>query len=79
MTFARDSIQFQILERLCATPKAVRGISTVMLNQAFNAPRAIDDLAAAGLIRKRGWDKGPGALWVPTPAGEELYARYRAE
>lgn len=79
MTFARDSIQFQILERLCAMPKAVRGISTVMLNHAFNAPHAIEDLAAAGLIRKRGWDKGPGTLWVPTSAGEDLYARCRAE
>jgi hypothetical protein len=73
MMIERDSVHFQILERLCAMPKAVRGISGAMLDRRFNAVWAVDELAAAGLITERGWANGPGAIWVPTPAGEAIY------
>ena len=69
-----DSNAFRILERLCRLPKPVRSMSDVMLNAEFHDPQAIQALAEAGLIRERGWDQGPGTLWVPTPAGERLYA-----
>ena len=69
----RDSTHFKILERLCAMPRPVRGISRAMLNRAFSDPRAIDDLARSKLIRQRGWHDGPGGIWVPTEAGEALF------
>ena len=79
MPIERDSVQFQILARLCGAPKAVRGTSGAMLDRDYNAPWAVDELAAAGLIRQRGWHDGPGAIWIPTPAGEEVYERLIAE
>ncbi len=68
-----DSTHFRILARLCAMPRAVRGISRPMLNRVFSDPRAIDDLARSKLIRQRGWNDGPGGIWVPTEAGEALF------
>lgn len=73
MSIERDSVQFRILEKLCTAPRPVRGVSTVMLNRVFDAPGAIETLAEAGLIEERGWDVGPGAVWIPTAAGECLY------
>ena len=73
MSIERDSIHFKILEKLCSAPRPVRGVSTVMLNRAFDAIGAIETLAEAGLIEERGWDVGPGAVWIPTEAGECLY------
>ncbi len=73
MQIKRDSAQFKILEKLCIAPRPVRGVSAVMLNRAFDAPAAIETLAEAGLIEERGWDVGPGAVWIPTEAGESLY------
>jgi hypothetical protein len=73
MMIERDSVHFQILERLCGMPKAVRGISGAMLDRRFNALWAVDELASAGLITERGWADGPGTVWVPTAAGEAIY------
>jgi hypothetical protein len=73
MIIERDSVHFQILERLCSMPKAVRGISGAMLDRHFHADWAVEELAGAGLIAARGWADGPGAVWVPTAAGEALY------
>ncbi len=75
MHIERDSIHFAILEALCRMPRPVRGISTAMLDRRFNAPGTVRELAEAGLIRERGWHEGPGSIWVPTEAGEELYRR----
>lgn len=75
MTIERDSIHFQILGRLCALPKPVRGTSGAILDRDYHAPRAVQELKAAGLIRERGWHDGPGAIFVPTAEGEALYAR----
>jgi len=75
MTIERDSVHFAILERLCSAPKPVRGTSGAMLDRDYQAPWAVDELAAAGLIRERGWHDGPGAIWIPTPEGEALYRR----
>jgi len=79
MPIQRDSVHFRILARLCGVPRAVRGTSGAMLNRDYDAPWAVDELAAAGLIRERGWHNGPGAVWIPTPAGEEVYRRLVAE
>ncbi|MGH6944873.1 MAG: hypothetical protein ACREH6_11710 [Geminicoccaceae bacterium] len=69
-----DSVHFRILERLCKAPRAVRGISPAMLERHFDALWAVEELAADGLIQARGWtSSGPGAVWVPTEAGETLY------
>ena len=73
MRIERGSAHFKILEKLCAAARPVRGVSTVMLNRAVDAPGAIEALAQAGLIEERGWDVGPGAVWLPTEAGERLY------
>jgi hypothetical protein len=73
MSIERDSVEFRILERLCTMPRAVRGISGAMLERHFGAGPAVEDLAAAGLIVMRGWANGPGAVWIPTAAGEALY------
>ena len=78
MLFDRDSIHFQILERLCSLPRPVRGTSGAMLEREYHAPWAVDELAAAGLIRPRGWHSGPGSVWVPTDAGEALYQEIAA-
>jgi hypothetical protein len=75
MEIGRDGAHFAILEALCRMPRPVRGISTAMLERRFNAPWAVRELAEAGLIRERGWYEGPGSVWVPTEAGEELYRR----
>jgi hypothetical protein len=72
MIIARDSVHFRILERLCAMPRPVRGIAGAMLERHFGAPDAVEELAAEGLIRGRGWANGPGMIWIPTPAGEAL-------
>jgi hypothetical protein len=73
MMIERDSVHFKILERLCSMPKAVRGSSATMLDRHFHADWAVEELARAGLIEERGWADGPGAVWVPTSAGEALY------
>lgn len=73
MMIERNSVHFQILERLCSMPRAVRGISGAMLDRHFHADWAVEELAAAGLIAERGWADGPGTIWVPTAAGEVLY------
>ncbi len=73
MSIERDSIHFRILERLCAMPKPVRGISGAMLDRHFDAAWAVEELAAAGLIVARGWANGPGAVWIPTAAGSALW------
>ena len=70
-----ESVHFQVLERLCAMPKAVRGIAPAMLQRQFGDLVAVEELAAAGLVKKRGWADGPGWVWVPTEAGEALYRR----
>ena len=73
MTIERDSVHFRILERLCAMPRPVRGIAGGMLERHFGAPDAVEELAAEGLIKGRGWANGPGMIWIPTPEGEALY------
>jgi hypothetical protein len=73
MMIERESVHFQILERLCSMPKAVRGSSATMLDRRFHADWAVEELASAGLIAERGWADGPGTVWVPTAAGEALY------
>jgi hypothetical protein len=73
MTIERDSVHFRILERLCAMPKPVRGISGAMLDRHFGAPAAVEELASLGLIQGRGWANGPGLIWIPTAGGEALY------
>jgi hypothetical protein len=73
MTIERDSVHFRILERLCSMPKPVRGISGAMLERHFGVGPAVEELAGDGLIVMRGWANGPGAVWVPTAAGETLY------
>jgi hypothetical protein len=73
MTIERDSVHFRILERLCAMPRPVRGIAGGMLDRHFGAPDAVEELAADGLIKGRGWANGPGMIWIPTPEGEALY------
>jgi hypothetical protein len=73
MMIERDSVHFQILERLCSMPKAVRGISGAMLDRHFQADWAVEELSGAGLIAERGWADGPGKVWVPTAAGEALF------
>lgn len=73
MMIERNSVHFQILERLCTMPRAVRGISGGMLDRHFHADWAVEELAGAGLIVERGWADGPGTVWVPTAAGEALY------
>jgi hypothetical protein len=78
MTIERDSVHFLILERLCALPRPVRGTSVAMLERDYSAPWAVAELAAAGLVRERGWHDGPGSIWVPTPQGEALYQQLAA-
>jgi len=73
MTVERDSVHFRILERLCAMPRPVRGIAGAMLERHFGAPEAVEELAAEGLIKGRGWANGPGMIWIPTSEGEALY------
>ncbi len=75
MNVERDGVHFAILDALCRMPRPVRGISAAMLERRFGAPAAVRELAEAGLIRERGWYEGPGAIWVPTEAGEELHRR----
>lgn len=79
MTIQRDSIHFQILERLCRVPPPVRGTSGAMLERDYGAPSVIVELASAGLIRERGWHSGPGAVWVPTAEGLALYQEMVAD
>ena len=78
MMIERDSVHFQILDRLCAMPKAVRGISGAMLERHFHADWAVEELSGAGLIAERGWADGPGTIWVPTAAGEALWRELTA-
>jgi|GEM_PF-1874248 len=73
MQIRYDSVHFHILERLCAMPKAVRGMAPAMLERRFGNLEVVEELAAAGLLKKRGWADGPGWVWVPTEAGEALY------
>jgi hypothetical protein len=73
MAIEPDSVHFRILDRLCRMPRPVRGISGAMLDRHFGAPEAVEELAAAGLIRTRGWANGPGMVWIPTAAGEAAY------
>ena len=73
MQIRYDSVHFRILERLCVMPKAVRGIAPAMLQRQFGDLVAVEELAAAGLLRKRGWANGPGWVWIPTDAGLALH------
>ncbi|PCJ59817.1 MAG: hypothetical protein COA65_05040 [Rhodospirillaceae bacterium] len=75
----RNSVHFRILEALCALPEAVRGITSVMLNRKFDAPRVLVELASNGLIAEKGWDKGPGAVLVATDTGMRLYRELAAD
>lgn len=72
------SVHFQILDRLCRMPKAVRGMAPAMLQRQFGDLGSVDDLAAAGLLTKRGWADGPGWIWIPTEAGEALHREMSA-
>ena len=54
-------------------PKAVRGMAPAMLQRQFGDLAAVEALAAAGLLKRRGWADGPGWIWVPTEAGEALH------
>ncbi len=78
MQIRYDSVHFHILERLCVMPKAVRGMAPAMLQRQFGDLVAVEELAAAGLLRKRGWADGPGWVWIPTEAGLTLHERMRA-
>lgn len=71
------SVEFEILEKMCGMARPVRGISEAMLLRAFRSPKAIRNLAGAGLIRRRGWHDGPGAIWIPTEAGESAFVAAR--
>lgn len=73
MTIRYGSVHHQILNRLCTMPKAVRGMSAQMLQRQFGDTDAVNDLAAAGLLEKRGWADGPGIIWIPTAKGEALH------
>ena len=73
MNVRHDSVHFHILARLCHMPRAVRGMAPAMLQRQFGDLAAVDDLASAGLVMKRGWADGPGWVWIPTEAGEALY------
>lgn len=73
MTIQRESVHFQILERLCSTERHLRGTSGAMLNRDYGEPRALSELAAQGLIKERGWHAGPGTIWIPTDDGIALY------
>lgn len=73
MQIRYDGVHFHILERLCAMPRAVRGMAPAMLQRQFGDLVAVEELAAAGLLKKRGWADGPGWIWLPTEAGEALY------
>lgn len=73
MQIRHDSVHFHILDRLCRMPKAVRGMAPAMLERQFGDLLAVDDLAAAGLVKKRGWADGPGWVWIPTEAGQALH------
>ncbi len=73
MQIRYDSIHFQILERLCSMPKAVRGMAPAMLQRRFGDLVPVEELAAAGYLKKRGWADGPGWIWIPTDAGLALY------
>jgi hypothetical protein len=78
MRIRRNSVQFEILDCLCSMPKAVRGMAPAMLQRRFGDLGAVEDLAAAGLVKKRGWSDGPGWIWVPTEAGEALHREISA-
>ena len=78
MQIRYDSVHFRILERLCAMPKAVRGMAPAMLQRQFGDLAAVEALAAAGLLKRRGWADGPGWVWIPTEAGLALHASMRA-
>ncbi len=73
MTIRADSIDFRILDRLCRMPKPVRGMAPGMLERQFGDLAAVERLAAAGLLKKRGWADGPGWIWVPTEKGLALH------
>lgn len=73
MQVRHDSVHFRVLDRLCSMRRAVRGMAPAMLQRQFGDLIAVEDLAAAGLLKKRGWAAGPGWVWVPTEAGEALH------
>lgn len=73
-----DSVHHKILMRLCNAPKAVRGVSETMLVRSYGDPRAIEELAQARLIKKRGWHDGPGGVWIPTEEGAALCEKLAA-
>lgn len=78
MEIEPGSVHHRILARLCEMAKPVRSISGVTLEREFHAPKAVEELARAGLIAARGWEslthKMPPAIWVPTEKGEAAYA-----
>jgi len=73
MPIRYDSVHFHILAQLCIMPKAVRGMAPAMLQRRFGGLEAVEELEAAGYLKKRGWADGPGWIWIPTEAGEALY------
>ena len=73
MQIRHDSVHFHILQHLCAMPRAVRGMAPAMLQRRFGDLVSVDELAAAGYLKRRGWADGPGWVWVPTEAGEALF------
>ncbi|MGI9434621.1 MAG: hypothetical protein ACR2Q4_07315, partial [Geminicoccaceae bacterium] len=73
MAIRYGSVHQKILTRICVMPKAVRGMSAEMLLREFGDTGALDDLAASGLLKKRGWMDGPGTIWIPTAKGEALH------
>jgi hypothetical protein len=73
MQIRYDSVHFRILECLCTMPRAVRGMAPAMLQRRFGDLVPVEELAAAGILKKRGWADGPGFVWVPTEDGEALY------
>ena len=75
----QGSTEFEILETLCKMPRPVRGMSEAMLLRTFKSRRALHALAAEGLIHCRGWNDGPGGVWVPTKKGEVLVGGSDAE
>jgi len=75
MIVRHDSVHFLILDRLCRMPRAVRGMAPAMLQRQFGDITVVEELAAAGFLKKRGWTDGPGWVWVPTEAGEALHQR----
>lgn len=70
----RGSVYHKILQYLCSMPKAVRGASEGMLTRHFSDPDAVRELVRMGWLEERGWDSGPGSIWIPSKKGEAICA-----